>query len=110
MLIDTGSKPIPSLERLPRVRIRYLPELPALIRHLPFLILAPIKVIHQVVYILLALLVWIEVPPEFIVVQVRFLPFLEFSFGLTVFKEPTKHTIPCSGSISWTHSRQQGYH
>lgn len=77
----TGSRPIPSLERLPRVRMRFIPELPKVLFHLPFLILAPIKVIHQLVVILLWLLVWIEIPPEFIVVQVcRKLPFTDVSF------------------------------
>lgn len=65
-----GSEPIPSLERLP-VQIWHIPELPRIIRSLPFLILAPIKIVHQVICILLCILVWIDVPPEFIVVQVR---------------------------------------
>ncbi|PPQ67411.1 hypothetical protein CVT25_005990 [Psilocybe cyanescens] len=64
-----GSKPIPSLERLPRVQIRHIPELPRILHRLPFLLLAPIKVTHQIISILLTLLVWIKVPPEFIVVQ-----------------------------------------
>ncbi|KAH9486709.1 UDP-glycosyltransferase TURAN [Psilocybe cubensis] len=64
-----GSKPIPSLERLPKVRIRHIPELPKILHRLPFLLLAPLKVMHQVINILLCLLVWIEIPPEFIVVQ-----------------------------------------
>ncbi|KAF8167872.1 mannosyltransferase [Crassisporium funariophilum] len=64
-----GSKPIPALERLPKVQLRYIPELPKIFSYLPFLVLAPIKIVHQVVHILLYLLVWIDVPPEFIVVQ-----------------------------------------
>ena len=70
------------------MRIRYLPELPTVIRRLPFFILAPIKIIHQVIHVLLALLVWIEVPPEFIVVQVRFITSLEIYFQLTASKNP----------------------
>ncbi len=31
-------------------------------------------------------------------------------FLIDSIKESTKHTLPCSGPISWTHSRQQGYH
>ncbi|TFK40930.1 beta-1,4-mannosyltransferase [Crucibulum laeve] len=64
-----GSRPIPALERLPKVRLRYLPEPPMLVKWLPFVLGAPIKIVHQVVSILLILLVCIEVPPEFIVVQ-----------------------------------------
>ncbi|KAF9569794.1 mannosyltransferase [Agrocybe pediades] len=64
-----GSKPIPSLGRLPKVRIRHIPELPKMFRFLPYLVIAPIKVIHQTISILLCLLVWIDVPPEFIIVQ-----------------------------------------
>lgn len=70
LTFKSGSRPIPSLERLPRVRIHYVPELPRIFRCLPFLLLAPFKVVHQVVNILLCLLVWIDVPPEFILVQV----------------------------------------
>ncbi|KIM47979.1 glycosyltransferase family 33 protein [Hebeloma cylindrosporum] len=64
-----GSKPIPALERLPRVQLRQLPEVPKLLNILPFLILAPVKIVHQVISILLCLLFWIDVPPEFILVQ-----------------------------------------
>ncbi|KAF8912892.1 beta-1,4-mannosyltransferase [Gymnopilus junonius] len=64
-----GSKPIPSLERLPRVRMRHLPELPRIFHSLPFLLTAPIKVLYQIISILLCLLVWIDIPPEFILVQ-----------------------------------------
>jgi beta-1,4-mannosyltransferase len=75
-----GSKPIPSLERLPRVQLRYLPEPPKVLQALPFVLLAPIKIAHQIVSILFVLLVQIAKPPEFIVVQVRsfsvFLPTL----------------------------------
>lgn len=38
---------------------------------LPFVLLAPIKIAHQILSILLELLVQIPEPPEFIVVQVR---------------------------------------
>ena len=68
----TGSKPIPALERLPRVQLHHLPEIPTLLNILPFLVLAPIKVAHQVISILFILL-WIDVPPEFILVQVHLL-------------------------------------
>ncbi|KDR85227.1 hypothetical protein GALMADRAFT_233953 [Galerina marginata CBS 339.88] len=64
-----GSNLIPSLERLPKIQIRHIPELPKIFQRLPFLLLAPIKILHQVVNILLCLLVWIDVPPEFILVQ-----------------------------------------
>ncbi|KAF6766428.1 mannosyltransferase [Ephemerocybe angulata] len=64
-----GSDLTPALERLPRVKARYLSEPPTILRYLPFVIAAPIKIIHQIVSILLVLLVDIEKPPEFIVVQ-----------------------------------------
>lgn len=70
-----GSTPIPALERLPRVQFRYLPELPTTLQSLPFVILAPIKIVHQIACILLVLLVEIAKPPEFIVVQVHSLCF-----------------------------------
>jgi hypothetical protein len=66
-----GSKPIPALERLPRVQLRYLPELPKMLQALPFVALAPIKIVHQIACILFVLLVQIAKSPEFIVVQVN---------------------------------------
>jgi hypothetical protein len=74
-----GSKPIPALERLPRVQLRYLPE-PPMLQALPFIVLAPIKIIHQIVCILFILLVQIAKPPEFILVQV--ISFLVFRVTL----------------------------
>lgn len=65
-----GSDLTPALERLPRVQARYLPEPPIIVKYLPFVLAAPIKIIHQIVSILLVLLVYIEKPPEFLVVQV----------------------------------------
>ncbi|KAF8807627.1 mannosyltransferase [Phlegmacium glaucopus] len=64
-----GSKPIAALERLPKMQLCYIPEIPKIFRRLPFLILAPVKIIHQLVHTLLWLLVWIDLPPEFILVQ-----------------------------------------
>ncbi|PPQ98912.1 hypothetical protein CVT24_003543 [Panaeolus cyanescens] len=64
-----GSKPIPALERLPRVRIHHIPQLPKICSRLPFILLAPIKIIHQVVSIITCLLIWIDIPPEFILLQ-----------------------------------------
>ncbi|KAF5377245.1 hypothetical protein D9615_006405 [Tricholomella constricta] len=65
-----GSRPIPALERLPKVQIHHLPEPPKLLRvSLPFILFAPVKVVHQVASILFVLLVQIAKPPEFILVQ-----------------------------------------
>ncbi|KAJ3863791.1 mannosyltransferase [Lentinula novae-zelandiae] len=64
-----GSKPIPALERLPKVELRYLPEPPAILRSLPFVLLAPFKIIHQVSSILRELLISVGEPPEYILVQ-----------------------------------------
>ncbi|KAF5312174.1 hypothetical protein D9619_003105 [Psilocybe cf. subviscida] len=64
-----GSKPIPSLSRLPKVRIHYIPELPKMFDSLPWIVRAPIRIAHQVVSIFLCLIVYIETPPEFILVQ-----------------------------------------
>ncbi|KAF7320135.1 Chitobiosyldiphosphodolichol beta-mannosyltransferase [Mycena kentingensis (nom. inval.)] len=62
-----GSKPIPSLMR-PNLSIRYLPEPPRLLRAMPFLVAAPIKVALQVLSMFLQLLA-IPQAPEFILVQ-----------------------------------------
>ncbi|KIY45287.1 mannosyltransferase [Fistulina hepatica ATCC 64428] len=64
-----GSRPIPALERLPRVQIRYLPEPPKFLCLLPFVLMAPFKIVHQIVSILAELLINIPRAPEFIIVQ-----------------------------------------
>ncbi|KAI0808981.1 beta-1,4-mannosyltransferase [Irpex lacteus] len=66
---NKGTKPIPSLLSLPRVRFCYLPDPPKTIPGTPFLLSAPRKVALQVFYILEALLVRVPNPPEFIIVQ-----------------------------------------
>src|SRR5712671_3409024 len=67
-----GSKPVPSLLSLPHVHFLYLSQPPPLLRRLPFLVSAPIKIAQQVLTILYALLWRIPHPPEFILVQVSF--------------------------------------
>ncbi|KAJ3576271.1 hypothetical protein NP233_g535 [Leucocoprinus birnbaumii] len=64
-----GSKPIPALKRLPKLRLRYLPEPPKIISGLPFIFAGPLKVLHQISAILIVLVFLIRVPPEFILVQ-----------------------------------------
>lgn len=66
-----GSTPIASLERL-NVQLFHLKETPRALRRLPFIILAPIKVTLQALTVLHALLLAIPHPPEYIVVQVRY--------------------------------------
>ncbi|KLO11298.1 hypothetical protein SCHPADRAFT_831389 [Schizopora paradoxa] len=63
-----GSSLIPSLNTTPRLQTLYLWEIPRSFRALPFIILAPIKVLFQVTTILVALLVQIP-PPEYLMVQ-----------------------------------------
>ncbi|KAF8588493.1 glycosyltransferase family 33 protein [Ramaria rubella] len=67
-----GSREVPGLLILPRVRFVYLPPPPAFIAKLPrhlFLFLAPFKVAFQLITIISALFYRIEHPPEFILVQ-----------------------------------------
>jgi beta-1,4-mannosyltransferase len=71
MLIISGSKVIPSLITQPHVRLLYLSDPPARFPMLPFILTAPIKVFHQSMTILAALLMRIPHPPEFIMVQVH---------------------------------------
>ena len=66
-----GSRPIPSLEGHQRIHFHYLSEPPAFLTHIPFVLAGPIKVIHQIFCILVALLVRISDAPEYILVQVR---------------------------------------
>lgn len=64
-----GSKPTPALLSTPHVQFCYLAQLPQFFAHLPFMIVAPIKLIHQVLAIFLTLLFSIPNTPEFIVAQ-----------------------------------------
>ncbi|KAL0576384.1 mannosyltransferase [Marasmius crinis-equi] len=64
-----GSKPIPALERLPKVQLRHLPEPPAVLKSIPFILAAPFKILHQITAILAELLVNIPEAPEYIMVQ-----------------------------------------
>ncbi|KAI0638810.1 mannosyltransferase [Trametes polyzona] len=64
-----GSKPIPSLLSMPRVKRLHLSEPPSYLRRMPFILGGPLKVLRQIVDILHTLLVRIEQPPEFILVQ-----------------------------------------
>jgi beta-1,4-mannosyltransferase len=63
-----GSKPIPSLAMLPRVQFVYLPHAHNILL-LPFVLTAPIKILHQMFSILDAFYRRIPQPPEFIIVQ-----------------------------------------
>lgn len=63
-----GSRPIPSLAILPQVQFVYLPD-PLTLRPLPFVVLAPLKIVHQIICVILALYKSIPLPPEYIIVQ-----------------------------------------
>ncbi|KAF8557404.1 glycosyltransferase family 33 protein [Imleria badia] len=63
------SKPVPSLTSLPHVRLCYLSEPPSFLRKVPFVLAAPVKILHQVTSILYMLMFTISSPPEFIIVQ-----------------------------------------
>lgn len=69
--LPTGSKPTPALLSAPHVQFCYLAQLPRFFAHLPFMIVAPIKLIHQVLVIFFTLLFSIPNAPEFIVAQVK---------------------------------------
>jgi beta-1,4-mannosyltransferase len=66
-----GSKPIPSLLSIPHIHFLYLSSPPKLFTKLPFIISAPIKIVLQIATVLTALLLYIPLSPEFILVQVR---------------------------------------
>ncbi|KAA1468426.1 mannosyltransferase [Dentipellis sp. KUC8613] len=64
-----GSQPAQSLLTLPHVHFIYLAEPPAFLRRLPFILVAPFKILQQILTILGALMWWMPHPPEFILVQ-----------------------------------------
>ncbi|KAG9314728.1 mannosyltransferase, partial [Chiua virens] len=63
------STPVPSLASLPHVQLCYLSEPPSFLREVPFILAAPVKILHQVTTILYTLMFKISSPPEFIIVQ-----------------------------------------
>lgn len=67
---SVGSKPTASLRSLPHIRFLYLSQPPKAVSKLPFVLGAPIKITHQISTVLAALMVRINHPPEFIMVQV----------------------------------------
>jgi hypothetical protein len=67
----SGAKPVAALLVEPKIRFCYLAQPPSVLRFLPFIALAPIKIVHQLLSILYTFFVEISEPPEFIIVQVR---------------------------------------
>jgi beta-1,4-mannosyltransferase len=65
-----GAKPIPSLLSEPLVLFKYIPQLPGSFGSLPFILLAPLKIVFQITALLITLFIRIPNPPEFIIVQV----------------------------------------
>lgn len=49
-------------------------DTPRFMRHVPWMLLAPWKVLRQIWTLLYALLVRLPHPPQYILVQVRYLP------------------------------------
>ncbi|KAG6334232.1 hypothetical protein ID866_4862 [Astraeus odoratus] len=64
-----GSKPVPSLTSLPHVQFLYLPEPPTILKRVPFILSAPIKLAQQAFVILFTLMFSMTYPPEFILLQ-----------------------------------------
>ena len=101
----TGSKPISSLLCLPHVHFLYLSQPPPLLQKLPFVVLAPIKIAHQVLSILRALLWRIPHPPEFILVQVSSLTISAEGWYKEISKNPP--SIPTLALV-WLVGRLRG--
>ncbi|KAF9651302.1 beta-1,4-mannosyltransferase [Thelephora ganbajun] len=64
-----GSKPTPALLSTPHVQFFYLHQLPQFFSRLPFMIVTPIKIIHQVLAVFITLLFTVPNTPEFIIAQ-----------------------------------------
>lgn len=92
--INAGSEPTPALLSTPHVQFFYLAQLPSLFSHIPFIIVAPIKIMHQVLAIFITILFTIPHTSEFIVAQVS----IVYSSRSSLFdcaEEPTKHSDSC---------------
>lgn len=67
---QSGSSLTKSLRTQPNFRAVYLSEPLSIVAKLPFVFSAPIKVIHQICTVLVALMIRVGRPPQFILVQV----------------------------------------
>jgi beta-1,4-mannosyltransferase len=97
---------VPSLRSLPHIHFLYLPEPPRALSQLPFVLFAPLKVIHQIATILIALLSRIPHTPEFILVQVSLgnLFSARFQLMLTLKNPPSIPTL----ALVWMVGRLRG--
>jgi beta-1,4-mannosyltransferase len=68
---SAGSTPLASLMTLPHVHLVYLPDPPFLVRKLPFVLAAPIKIAWQSISVLALLL---RIRAEVVMVQVSPVP------------------------------------
>jgi beta-1,4-mannosyltransferase len=105
-----GSKPVPSLLSLPHVHFLYLSQPPALVQKLPFVVVAPIKIAHQVLSILHALLWCIPHPPEFVLVQVSSLVISVQAWYKEYVEESTQHPYPGFGMAGWHIAGKQSHY
>jgi beta-1,4-mannosyltransferase len=81
----------------------YLSYFPSVFARLPFVLLAPIKIIHQVSVILHTLLFRIPDAPEFIVVQVRVYARVPIAFAYNCARKnpPSIPTLALVRLVGW---------
>lgn len=94
----------------PRVRFCYLSELPRALRGLPFILLAPVKIVHQVLSIIYTFFIEISTPPEYIIVQVDISDPNENVNFVQYVPEPAKHPDARARMVCGLLARLQGHH
>jgi hypothetical protein len=108
----SGNDPIKSLLETPSVRWVYMKDTPRFMSYVPrylWVLLAPWKVLHQIRTLLYALLVRLPHPPQYILVQVRYLLLVVNDIdGLRI--EPADHPHTCTRVARREAAREQSHH
>ena len=84
-------------------------DTPRFMRYLPWMLLAPWKVLRQIWTLLYALLVRLPHPPQYILVQVRYLSLVMNAIDKLQI-EPADHSYTCTRMACREAAREQSHH
>lgn len=84
-------------------------DTPRFMRYLPWMLLAPCKVLRQIWTLLYALLVRLPHPPQYILVQVRYLSLVVNAIDELQI-EPANHSYTCTRMARCETARKQSHH
>lgn len=108
----SGNDPINSLLEAPLVRWVYMKDTSRFMRYVPrylWILIAPWKVLRQIWTLLYALLVRLPHPPQYILVQVRYLLLVVNAIDKLQI-EPADHSYTCTRMARREAAREQSHH